>query len=580
MDTNIKKIFKHLFISHLLLNITNCLCGIARGYIAGNLLDSIALSCDSIITPYNTIIIGFATIHSSSSEILCGKYMGVGDKKSINKTFTNAIVITLIFGLITTISSLIFTKPLLTLLGASLEIMDACESFFRAFVLGIIPIMIMPVLVSFLHMENEGKHITISVILLAALYALFGFFFIKVLDLSYFGFGLTNTMSQLVTVLFLLIKIVKNKKQVNFDIKELDIKFIGNMYSLGFSGGVAGMYIGLRNIILNKTIMLTGGVIYLAAHSVVVSSVCIMDCIVTSVLQTYIMISSICVGEKNIDELASLIKHLFLKVWPIYLLVLTIQIIFIRFNCSFFTNDMEVYTIASKLSRFYLLSTILEIISDSLISIYTVLEHKKFANLYNFLHCFLIHSLFAITFKSILNVYAIYLGYIATEITCFIILYIFVVYKQKRAPHSFKDLIVTKENYDDVLKYSITITDKKEVINISENLSDFCLTNDIDSRRSKLTGLFIEEMVMNIFDHGYTKKQVNDKKVDIFLLIEKENITVRIRDNSIPFDPTTRSIIFNPEDPCKNIGLRMVSKLSKEMTYQNFFGYNNMIIRI
>ena len=139
---------------------------------------------------------------------------------------------------------------------------------------------------------------------------------------------------------------------------------------------------------------------------------------------------------------------------------------------------------------------------------------------------------------------------------------------------------MTKENYDDVLKYSITITDKKEVINISEDFSDFCLTNNIDSRRSKLTGLFIEEMVMNIFDHGYTKKQVNDKKVDIFLLIEKENITVRMRDNSIPFDPTTRSIIFNPEDPCKNIGLRMVSKLSKEMTYQNFFGYNNMIIRI
>lgn len=580
MNSNIEKIFNKLFISHLFLNITNCLCNIASGYIAGNLLNSIALSCSSIVNPFNSIIFGISTIHSSAGEILCGKYMGIGDKKAINKTFSNVVITTLLAGIIITIFSLTFTKPLLLLLGASSEILDAALSYFRAYSLGISFIILMPVLVSFLHMENQGTYVTISVVLLALSYALFGFFFIKILNLSYFGFGLTNTCSQLITVIFLLFRIVKCKNQISFDIKEFDLKFIGNMYTLGFSAGTAGMMIGFRNIILNKTLMQTGGVIALAGYSVCVSSICIIDALITSVLQTCIMISSICVGERNIDDLKSLVKYLFSKVWPIFLIIMSLQFVSTRIICSFFSNEIDVVLTASKISRIYLPSTILEILSDALISIYTILDYKKFASFFNAMHCFIVHCLFIFLFKSIIGEYAVFLGYIVTEITCFIILMIFVTIKQKRVPHNSADLIITNNDFVDVIKYQTTINDINQVVNISEDITNYCLKNNIDSRRSKLSGLFIEEMIVNIFEHGFTKKNVKDKKIDVFLLIENNNITVRIRDNSIAFDPTSRSIIFNPLDPCKNIGLRMVSKLSNEMTYQSVFGFNNMIIKI
>lgn len=579
MKSNIKKLFSKLFLTHLFLNITNCLCRIASGYIAGNLLDSIALSCSSIVSPYNSIVFGIATIHSTAGEILCGKYMGVGDKKSINKTFTNSVIVTFIVGVILTALSLIFTKPLLTLLGATQQIISAATSYFQAYSLGIVPILLMPVLASFLHMEDEGKYVTISVVLLAVSYAIFGFLFIKVFELSYFGFGLTNSLSQTITVLFLLARLYKNRNQISLDIKHLNIKFILNMYSLGISAGTAGMMVGFRNIVLNKVWMETGGAIALATYSVIASSVCLLDAVVTSTLETCIITSSIFVGERNNGDLTNLIKILFTRVWPIYLVLVIIQDTSAPYICSFFSNDNAVIELSITFMRLYLCSTIFEIISTPLISIYTVLDHKKFANIFNILHCLIIHPIFAMSFKKLFGLYTVSYGYIFTEVISLIILIVFTCIKQKKLINKFSDFVLFKENYD-VPKYSITISEENEVVNISKDIIDFCESNNIEPRRSKITGLCIEEMVINIFEHGFTKKETKNKKVDVFLLVENETVSIRIRDNSIAFDPTSRNTIFNPEDPCKNIGIRTVSKLSKEMTYQNMFGFNNMIIKI
>ena len=44
------------------------------------------------------------------------------------------------------------------------------------------------------------------------------------------------------------------------------------------------------------------------------------------------------------------------------------------------------------------------------------------------------------------------------------------------------------------------------------------------------------------------------------------------------FNPTEAAGLFDPEDVTHNIGLRIATKISKSMTYQNTFGLN--ILRI
>lgn len=578
--TNIQKIFNNLFKVQILLNITSSFCNIANGYIAGNFIDNIAVSCNSLIVPYNMTMAAIAYIFSSASEIICGKYLGVGDKKSLNKTFTLVITIATVTAIIFTSLSLIFPSTIVMFLGANKEILGAATSYFYAYIIGIIAYILMPIIITYLNIENEGKYVTKSVILLAVLYAVFGFLFAKVLKLSYFGLGLTNSLSQIITLLFLFIKLYKNRKQIYFQKTEFDISFIKRIFKLGLPAGYTGVLLSIRNIVFNNILISSAGVIALSSYSIMLSGITIQDAIITSALNTSMIIVSLCVGERNKQELLELIRHIFTYVIPINAIFVILEIVFAKQIAGIYCLDSNTLSLATDAIRLYLVATLFEICNDCLIAIYTAFEDFKFVNFFNIMHSFAFHVIFALIMNNFIGSYAVFASFIFAEVSSLIIYAVYSTIKNKRLPKTYYDFVVIRNDFENVTKYYTTIKNYNEITNVSKSINDFCLENNVNKRNSYIAGLCAEEMITNIFDHGFTKKNVKDKRVDVFVIIDKDDISLRIRDNSIAFNPEARLIIFNPIDPCKNIGLRIVKNISKEMIYQNLFGLNNTIIKI
>lgn len=578
--TNIRKMFNHIFISHFLLNVTYYLCNIVSGYIAGNYIDSIAVSTTSLINPINLIIINIAYIFATAGEILCGKYMGVGDKKSINKTFTNSIMFALIFGVILTLVFLVFSKEILILLDTPSDMFMAAQEYLRGYGLGIIAYMLLPILENFLHMENEGKHVIISVVLLTTVYTSLGLLFFRVFNLSYFAFGLINSISEIVTVLFLLIKIIKNRDEIKFDIKLADFSSIKQFITLGLPSGSAGIVLAIRNIILNALLITTGGSLAVAASSIAFDTACLNDAIISSIVQTIIITTSLCLGEKNNDDFESITKYFLFSIWPTFISLTLLEILLSKYTCNIFTIDQNLLPLAIKASRLYLSSNICEIFCLVMVSIFTIFEYKKFVNFFNIVHCSVIHVLFAFLTKNLFGMYSVFSSYIFTEIASTLIILTFIVSTNKKIPSSYDEFTLVKDELKKANRFCITLKNPEDIKYLSENASLFFEKNGIDHRRSNLAGLTLEELSNDIFENGFTKKETKNKHIDIFGYVENNEILIRIRDNAIAFDPNTRSYIFNPEDPCKNVGIRIVSKISKEMTYQNIFGFNNNIIKI
>ncbi|MBQ9154161.1 MAG: hypothetical protein IJ130_10135 [Solobacterium sp.] len=48
----------------------------------------------------------------------------------------------------------------------------------------------------------------------------------------------------------------------------------------------------------------------------------------------------------------------------------------------------------------------------------------------------------------------------------------------------------------------------------------------------------------------------------------------------VPFDPAQRLQSAKPQDPAKNIGIRMIFRLAKEIRCQNLPGLNVLTIRV
>ena len=128
-------------------------------------------------------------------------------------------------------------------------------------------------------------------------------------------------------------------------------------------------------------------------------------------------------------------------------------------------------------------------------------------------------------------------------------------------------------------RIDIEVRELDEVLEVSQQVIDFCLRRGIDQRRSTLAGLSMEEMAGNVVEHGFTKDKKNHA-IDIRVVHKDDDVVLRIRDNCVEFNPLDRMKVVNSDDPAANIGIRMVTGFAKNVWYQNLLGQNVLTIRI
>ena len=128
-------------------------------------------------------------------------------------------------------------------------------------------------------------------------------------------------------------------------------------------------------------------------------------------------------------------------------------------------------------------------------------------------------------------------------------------------------------------RMDLSIRSMEEVVSIAEQVQRFCLAQGIDARRAFLSGLAMEEMAGNIVDHGFRKDQ-KAHSVDVRVVRKDDDVILRLRDDCVPFDPGERQQIAEGEDITKNVGIRMVFRIAREVQYQNIIGCNVLTIRI
>jgi anti-sigma regulatory factor (Ser/Thr protein kinase) len=130
-------------------------------------------------------------------------------------------------------------------------------------------------------------------------------------------------------------------------------------------------------------------------------------------------------------------------------------------------------------------------------------------------------------------------------------------------------------NSEQFVEYEIT--DMADVSAASESVMDFCKKSGVDSRRSFLASLCVEELTRNIIQHGGYQKNHNNVDVRV---VSKDTLTICVQDDCTKFDPCERMKMIETDQPEKNIGLRLVAKLADDMDYYNNAGINTLIIKL
>ncbi len=67
---------------------------------------------------------------------------------------------------------------------------------------------------------------------------------------------------------------------------------------------------------------------------------------------------------------------------------------------------------------------------------------------------------------------------------------------------------------------------------------------------------------------------------DVRVVHKDDDVILRVKDDCIPFDPHERQGFVEGDDIIKNIGIRMVFRIARDVRYQNILGLNVLTIRI
>ena len=97
-------------------------------------------------------------------------------------------------------------------------------------------------------------------------------------------------------------------------------------------------------------------------------------------------------------------------------------------------------------------------------------------------------------------------------------------------------------------------------------------------------GMFLYKTLTEYYGdqlYYYAFEKDNKKhSVDVRVIHKDGSIILRIKDDCVPFDPKERSLITDSADPCKNIGIRLVYSIMKDIDYRNILGLNVLTIKI
>ena len=86
-------------------------------------------------------------------------------------------------------------------------------------------------------------------------------------------------------------------------------------------------------------------------------------------------------------------------------------------------------------------------------------------------------------------------------------------------------------------------------------------------------------MAGNIVTHGFEKDE-KKHSVDIRVTHKGDDVILRIRDNCEAFNPTEHAKLMDPGEMGKNVGIRLVYGMARDVSYQNLLGLNVLTMRI
>ena len=111
--------------------------GVVDGFFVSNFVGKTPFAAVNFIMPFLMILGTLGFMFGTGGSALVSKTMGEGDMERANRIFSMLIYLSIALGIILTVVSIVFLRPIAAFLGAEGALLDDCVTYGRAVLLGL-----------------------------------------------------------------------------------------------------------------------------------------------------------------------------------------------------------------------------------------------------------------------------------------------------------------------------------------------------------------------------------------------------------------------------------------------------------
>lgn len=550
------------------------------GLIVGNLIGPSALAAIGFTDPMIMFLSAVSSTLAAGSQLLCGKHLGKADKDGIAKVFSTTVAACCAVGLFFTLVIFALSTPVAQILGAQGQSLSDTAAYVRGLSIGTGCSILLACLLPFLQLDRAEKRSNIAVAAMVTVNIVGNFLNGLVLHGGLLGVGLSTALANIIAVLIVLPHFVKKSTIFRFSFRSIHMPTLKTVLYLGFPNAIRPACLVFRNRVVNHYMFQLGGVVGMSAMALANNITTAIGCVIESgYTGSARLIGSVLVGQRDSSSLRGLPGTMARCGLPIYGIAYAIVFFFAKPLALLFGAEAEHLALYVMVIRFFNVWYLTNIIQAPPTCLYQTMGEVKLMTVFTILSTFVYPITSCVLLSHVFGVYAVASTTWIPEVLMLITYAVYFTYKAKRLPRSITELTyipssisAPREN-----RFRATIRTQEDAIATSQDAIRFCLGKGMPTRTANYCGLCIEEMAMDTILNRFDQKE---RTIDLRIIYEDGKMRILFRDDCPQFDPTKWLELCTPEDISRSIGIRMVSKLSKEMNYSCTLGLNVLTISI
>ncbi len=256
--------------------------GMIDAFFVGQYVGPMALASLNIVWPIFSLITGIGIALVAGGSVRCASYIGTNNVDKACAVYTKIMVASFVSSLIISIVSFVYSKEIVTLLGADQSLIENSSTYLQTVSCFFTPFLIGLTWPYFLRVDERPALASMGLVLTAAVNIVLDYIFIAHLSMGIQGAALATGISYVSIIIFIAIGYLANKKPRKLFFTSKVGSWLEVLQSVwnGISEMINEMSTGIVLIVMNITMMNLVGPYGVAAFTVIniITWFCLMLC--------------------------------------------------------------------------------------------------------------------------------------------------------------------------------------------------------------------------------------------------------------------------------------------------------------